>query len=786
MDLISESTIVNLPDKPDINDIVIYLTAISELNRRHKGDKRLPFLGTERHHKNTEKIRRYLPFLIFSNPKEIFDLLKDVYYETGDYLRLMHVIIEILNTIGKSFYLTPIRVKTVLDSVYLDIKGIMKLIDEHSYVIYQQIAKEGCSLQLIYYFRFIVLYLQCQSHFYMTAQSILESYKYIIDVYNDFFYHENRFEIIGLKKQNQISLRVNVFRLNEVDALIAAQDYVGASDRINKVQKEFENKQKEFKEEEPFMFPNFEILLCTNYLSLLVDEVSNGRFLPEKISTDIYRQEDIEKAIHMGRMLLNEFQSTVKKDILTNELPLSLMYQIVRAEIITGQVYGTKTLENLSSLRIYGKKSGYSLLSEMLEVEIGRILNPEDVHTVDIAQYHIEGMDNLAMRDAVTSLQWIISREIKLMDLNFLETPEIKEANKQRFIQTLILYKDSEATSTHIRNMITVSIPELLPHYCALLFKVRMVYFLSSEIDLYKNASGPIEQKSIIEKATQEGVERIGKIYDPKSSFILELEKYATYHDIGKLSTPSHILKSELKLTPYERSVIDMHSFLGEIIAEIFSDNEKFVIGKHHEAYSQMAKDEAFLVFDDISDEFVAFSHKLFLVTMIRLADITEAVSGKRNYQRDGMPDNINDLDIQERMQIGMERLLNPSFTEENHKRVVDLLKGLSPFELVVLGSYRRWVNSSLYEQIKKNKEGKTNSQTVFVSLIGDKEWWLNVFKDIEPLLEHNMNIAHSIDILKSRILKERHLFDEDSEVEETLFPDGIAEHQRPGIPFST
>lgn len=99
--------------------------------------------------------------------------------------------------------------------------------------------------------------------------------------------------------------------------------------------------------------------------------------------------------------------------------------------------------------------------------------------------------------------------------------------------------------------------------------------------------------------------------------------KAGLVHDIGKIATSPNILNNPKQLTPYERKMVDMHSYLGYCILQNshIEDNICNIVLYHH------GEDKPHFDIKGIPNKEV-----LYLAKILRCADVFDALRSERVY----------------------------------------------------------------------------------------------------------------------------------------------------------
>ncbi|HAS73570.1 MAG TPA: metal-dependent phosphohydrolase, partial [Clostridiales bacterium UBA8960] len=121
--------------------------------------------------------------------------------------------------------------------------------------------------------------------------------------------------------------------------------------------------------------------------------------------------------------------------------------------------------------------------------------------------------------------------------------------------------------------------------------------------------------------------------YKVDRKFVLEIERNAASHDIGKVGIPDEILKKPGKLTPEEWEIMKTHVTIGSEIFRSFkedlqvfeSDFYKFaeeIARSHHERWDGSGYP------DGLSDSEIPLSARI-----VAIADVFDALTSKRHYK---------------------------------------------------------------------------------------------------------------------------------------------------------
>lgn len=121
--------------------------------------------------------------------------------------------------------------------------------------------------------------------------------------------------------------------------------------------------------------------------------------------------------------------------------------------------------------------------------------------------------------------------------------------------------------------------------------------------------------------------------YRVEDSFLIELKRYASIHDIGKVAIPDNILKKAGRLTEQEWEVMKTHPKVGgDIFRNLRLNMEKF--GSN---YYKMAEDIAYYHHEKWDGTGYPFSLKEKEIPLsariVAIADVFDAVSSKRVYK---------------------------------------------------------------------------------------------------------------------------------------------------------
>lgn len=121
--------------------------------------------------------------------------------------------------------------------------------------------------------------------------------------------------------------------------------------------------------------------------------------------------------------------------------------------------------------------------------------------------------------------------------------------------------------------------------------------------------------------------------YDVDRKFILEIERNAASHDIGKVGIPDEILKKPGKLTPEEWVIMKSHVTIGSEIFRSFKEDLQVFEGdfykfaleiarSHHERWDGSGYP------DGLSDSDIPLSARI-----VAIADVFDALTSKRHYK---------------------------------------------------------------------------------------------------------------------------------------------------------
>ena len=100
--------------------------------------------------------------------------------------------------------------------------------------------------------------------------------------------------------------------------------------------------------------------------------------------------------------------------------------------------------------------------------------------------------------------------------------------------------------------------------------------------------------------------------------------KIGLLHDVGKIFIPSRILKKNMKLTDFEREVVDLHAYFGyRILREKGEESDIYIPVLFHHGFK---KPRLYEPDEQISD------YLLTLIHMIHTVDIYDAMTRKRVY----------------------------------------------------------------------------------------------------------------------------------------------------------
>ncbi len=108
-------------------------------------------------------------------------------------------------------------------------------------------------------------------------------------------------------------------------------------------------------------------------------------------------------------------------------------------------------------------------------------------------------------------------------------------------------------------------------------------------------------------------------------NFLVDLERGALLHDIGKVGLPSSVLRKETPLTPLERAIIKEHPLLGYLLLQDYA----FLVGAievvlyHHEWYDGQGYPFG------LKGEEIPLAARIF-----SLADTLDAITSDRPYRR--------------------------------------------------------------------------------------------------------------------------------------------------------
>lgn len=121
--------------------------------------------------------------------------------------------------------------------------------------------------------------------------------------------------------------------------------------------------------------------------------------------------------------------------------------------------------------------------------------------------------------------------------------------------------------------------------------------------------------------------------YDVDRKFILEIERNAASHDIGKVGIPDEILKKPGKLTPEEWVIMKTHATIGSEIFRSFKEDLQVFEGDFYKCAEEIARShherwDGTGYPDGLSDSDIPLSARI-----VAIADVFDALTSKRHYK---------------------------------------------------------------------------------------------------------------------------------------------------------
>lgn len=121
--------------------------------------------------------------------------------------------------------------------------------------------------------------------------------------------------------------------------------------------------------------------------------------------------------------------------------------------------------------------------------------------------------------------------------------------------------------------------------------------------------------------------------YDVDRKFILEIERNAASHDIGKVGIPDEILKKPGKLTSEEWEIMKTHATIGSEIFKSFKEDLQVFEGDFYKFAEEIARShherwDGSGYPDGLSDSDIPLSARI-----VAIADVFDALTSKRHYK---------------------------------------------------------------------------------------------------------------------------------------------------------